>query len=238
MKSTAKTETFLSSVAVTKDVPPSHLHAFDRYMLMFASPFRHRKFAMCFLLSGVSMYVYSSWAIFLVSFGESVGFTPRMAVYLSSAGGIGGIAGSALAFLQFYFNRMNAVTGCLLPLVINGLSLLISVFSTSYGITLTATCISGFVQGYHYSALCGLMTTLLCQYHLRDGIAMTFLSEGMCYQFGGFFSGIVKDYFGSTNSVFLLNAVLSFAAIPFAVIWTLDKGPVHECYPKNQDSLE
>lgn len=189
MKPTEKTINFRNSVAVTKDVPPSDLHLIDRYLFVFSPLFRHIKYALCFILSGVAMYVYSSWAIFLVSFGESAGFTAQRAVYLSSAGGIGGIAGSALAFIQFYFRRMNVVTGCLIPIAINGICLFMSVFSTDYVFIVLLMSVSGFVQGYHYSSLCGMLPDLLCQYHLQDGIAITFLSEGMWYQLGGLISG-------------------------------------------------
>ncbi|KAJ8023219.1 hypothetical protein HOLleu_35554 [Holothuria leucospilota] len=190
LKPTPEGTQFLSSLAIRGEViSNSSFHFWDRYLLFFSSPFRHPKYAVCLTLGVASVYVYSSWAIFLVSFGESIGFSSILSIYLSTFGGIGGILGSWAVFMLFYYDKMNPFNGCFVPLVVNGVSLLASVCTTKFYVTAFLMFISGFSQGFLYATLCGFIPVLLCKYHLQQGVAIAFTLQGVSYQLGGLISG-------------------------------------------------
>ncbi|KAJ8044346.1 Monocarboxylate transporter 4 [Holothuria leucospilota] len=171
-------------------VPREKLHVSDKYLPLLSPLFRHRNFAICMLFVTSGMYVYSSWAIFLVSFGNDLGFSSQQSVYLSTAGGVGGAVGSLLPLVLFSYNKMNAYTTCLFPSVANGITLLLSTFMTDFTIVFYLMLLSGFIQGFQYAGICGFIPLLLCEHHLGYGAVLYFLVEGVLYQFGGLLPGI------------------------------------------------
>ncbi|KAJ8028683.1 Monocarboxylate transporter 12 [Holothuria leucospilota] len=171
-------------------VPREKLHYLDKYLPFLSPLFRHRNFAICMLFASSGMYVYSSWAIFLVTFGNGLGFSSQQSVYLSTAGGAGGAVGSLSPLVLFSYNKMNAFTTCFYPSLANGTILLVSTFITDFRIVLNLMFLSGFVQGFQYAGICGIIPLLLCEHHLGFGAVLSFLVEGMFYQFGGLIPGM------------------------------------------------
>lgn len=158
----------------------------------------------------VGMFVYSSWALFLVSFGEAQGLSPLEAVYLSTTAGIGGTLGSITASILFSFHAMNAVTTCMLPSLANGLSLLFSVYLKHFGVLSFLMFVSGFAQGLQYGGMAGFIPTLTCDFHLEKGLISSSIVEGFLYQIGGIAAGKMSATFYTFQHEITLQPQLIF----------------------------
>lgn len=171
------------------NLPREQIHFVDKYFLCFSAVLSHPNFAILMTFAVVGMFVYSSWALFLLSFGEAQGLNSFEAVYLSTIAGIGGIIGSAIASTLFGVDGMNGITCCLLPTLANGFTLILSVFSKDFGILLFLMFVSGFAQGFLYAGVSGFIPVLVCSFHVEQGLVSSFVIEGIMYQAGGLAAG-------------------------------------------------
>lgn len=177
------------SMEAESSVKREQLHICDKYGFFLSAMMRHRNFAVMMVFSMIAMYVYSSWAIFLVSFGSAQGLSTNEAVLLSSLGGIGGLFGSLLTGCLIYLDLMNPYSCFLLPSLVNGLVLILSVYYRSVGALSPLMLVSGIAQGLEYGAICGIIPSLVCTFHIESGLATSFFMEGIWYQIGGAVSG-------------------------------------------------
>ncbi|XP_071815952.1 monocarboxylate transporter 12-like isoform X2 [Apostichopus japonicus] len=219
-----------ASASAYGTIATAKLHPCDRYGFIFSALFRHKNFAICMLFAAAGMLVYSSWAIFLVSFGNDLNFSAQQSVLLSTAGGIGGIGGGLLPILLFKLRMINPITGCLLPSTVNAIALLVSVYMTKFSVVFCLMVVSGFSQGFQYAAICGFIPLVLCKYHFQKGLPLSFFMEGILYQLGGLTAGILTDLTGSSLAVFTVNGIVCLIVAPFALLWFCDKRPISECY--------
>ncbi|XP_071827402.1 uncharacterized protein [Apostichopus japonicus] len=205
------------------------LNFVDKYLCCFSSLVHHGNFTIAVLLEFTSLYLYTSWALFLVSLGVTAGLTQNEAVYLASAGGVGGLLGSILAALMVHFQKMNAYTGCLVPLVFMMLTFLLYCYATNFYVLLVASVACGCLLGLNFSAVFGITPTLICRRHFRQAVVISFVLDGLATQFGGLCSGILQDVFKSTRAVYLVNAALCFFMSLFALMWGCNDTPVKQC---------
>ncbi|KAJ8032448.1 Monocarboxylate transporter 7 [Holothuria leucospilota] len=163
------------------------------------SPFLfHKTLSIFVILESLGFFVYISWAIFLVPFGTSIGLPPDEAVFLSTAGGLGGIVGKVFAVVLFHFNKMNSYTSCFVPFLVNGLSLLASMFTKKFFQLAALMFVSGAAQGLHSSAMFGLLPSMVCHFHFHQTVVITYLVDGVAIQLGGLISGKYLKKIGSS----------------------------------------
>ncbi|KAJ8046632.1 Monocarboxylate transporter 12 [Holothuria leucospilota] len=179
----------LLSKSCQNTIPEVKLHFVDKYFLCFSAFLRHLNFAILMTFAMVGMFVYSSWALFLLSFGEAQGLSSLEAVYLSTTAGVGGILGSITASTLFAFDGMDGITCCLLPTLANGSCLLLSVFFQHFGTLSFLMFVSGFAQGLQYAGISGFIPALVCNFHVEQGLVASCVTEGIFYQIGGLAAG-------------------------------------------------
>ncbi|KAJ8021052.1 Monocarboxylate transporter 12 [Holothuria leucospilota] len=154
-----------------------------------APAIKHPRFAVFLLIHSLFYYTFTAWALFLVPFGISIGFSATVAVYLSTAGGVGGFVGKLLAIAVFHFEKMNSLTGALIPSLICCVGLTGYIFTTDYLFLLLYSSLCGFALAFADSALNGMIPRYLCENHLKQGSAISYLFGGVFMQLGGVLSG-------------------------------------------------
>ncbi|XP_071854110.1 monocarboxylate transporter 1-like isoform X2 [Apostichopus japonicus] len=202
---------------------------FQKYSSLFSSLVAHQKFRYFLLLEGIGFFLFTSWALFLVTTGTALGLSEERAVYLSTAGGIGGFLGKLLAIFLCYINKMNAYTSCLIPLSIIGICMLASTFTTDFYVLCGLTLWSGVSFGVHSTGVFSLLPSMVCTKHLKQAVAIDFTLNGVAVQLGGIVSGMMTGAFGSSLYVFRFDAFLCFLSLPLAVLWAFDDNPTQEC---------
>ena len=161
----------------------------DIYFWWCNSLFHHPIVMLCCTLEIILYFVYISWALFLVSLGTTSGLTTDQAVFLSTSGGIGGLFGKVTAVVMFHYSKMTPVTGCFVPVLVNGFSLLCCAVSNRYYMMMVLIFVSGICMGVATNALFGLMSSLVCKGHFQQAMVITLFSEGIRMQLGGLISG-------------------------------------------------
>lgn len=152
---------------------------------------KHSTFALFLILHSFFYYTFTAWALYLVPFGLSLGFVPAAVVYWSTAGGVGGFLGKTLALIVFRADKMNAITGGLIPAGIICIGLTGFIFTENYLILLSSSFLCGFAIAYSDSAQGGLLPRYVCESHVRQGTVLNYLFGGICMQLGGSVSGMV-----------------------------------------------
>ncbi|KAJ8021160.1 Monocarboxylate transporter 3 [Holothuria leucospilota] len=190
--------------------------------------YHHVNFRYMHIFSITGIYIYTSWIIFLVSLGTSLGLPTEQAVFLSSVGGIGGFSGKLLGAALFYLDKVNAEV-CCLPFLLTSASMMATIFMKHYSMIATFTLISGFSQGLATTLLYGLIPHIVCSHHFPSAVSLVLVSEGVTIQLSGLFSGFLHDALGSTVYVFAFNAVLCAVIFPFMVPWSCNDQTVKKC---------
>ncbi|XP_071814535.1 monocarboxylate transporter 14-like isoform X2 [Apostichopus japonicus] len=199
---------------------------FQKYFSYFSSMYHHRNFTILIGVDFVAGLVFTSWALFLVSLGTTKGFTGDEAVFLSTAGGVGGIVGVVACALLFHYKKVNAYTGCLIPGAIVAITLIACAVLNEFSLLSILTFMTGFGMGIFGISLLGLIPKLVCRRHFRQAVVINFLADGIAFQLGGFISGIIQDSLGSTEYVFLFDGLLCFLMFPWILIWACNDEPV------------
>lgn len=154
------------------------------------SPVIHHPIFIVFLtVHALICYNFTVWAIFLVPFGTSLGFSSEHAVLFSSAGGIGGLFGKFLVSLIFYFDKMHPLAASVVPSVTWCLAVSCYVISDDYMVLLGTSLVSGFSLAYIDAATIAMFPRYVCAAHLRQGIVLNYLGSGLGVQLGGILSG-------------------------------------------------
>lgn len=162
---------------------------FDKYFAWCNSLFRHPMLTLFCLLESIAFSLYVSWALFLVSLGTSSGLTTDQAVLLSTCGGIGGLIGTVASVMMFYYGIMSPVSGCLVPFLLNGLSLSFCVVFKSCYLLMTLTFLSGICFGVTINAFFGLLPSVVCNDHFRQSLVIAYIFDGTGFQLGALTSG-------------------------------------------------
>ncbi|XP_071855558.1 monocarboxylate transporter 12-like isoform X1 [Apostichopus japonicus] len=162
----------------------------------------HPNFAIFLVIHSIFYYTFTAWALYLVPFGTSLGYPSHQAVYLSTAGGIGGFCGKLLAIMIFHMNKMTIISGALLPSCTVCTGLFVYIVTSNYSFLIFASFICGFGIAYADSALNGMIPSYLCNNHLRQGSAISYLYAGILMQCGGSLSGAILDVTSSFTWLF------------------------------------
>ncbi|XP_071819640.1 monocarboxylate transporter 2-like isoform X2 [Apostichopus japonicus] len=198
-------------------------------MRLCSSLFYHKTFALLIGLELTSYYIFFSWALFLVSLGKTMGLSEGEAVFLSTAGGIGGLVGKLCVVFMFKYDKVNAYTCCLIPLVTNGLSMIGCTLVHNVYVLSTLAFFSGLSQGVISSGVSGTIPTTICSHHFSEAISISYFVDGVAMQLGGLFSGFLHDILGSTIHIYRVDAALCFLILPLAVLWACTDDSVHQC---------
>ncbi|KAJ8029981.1 Monocarboxylate transporter 7 [Holothuria leucospilota] len=202
----------------------------EKYLPCFSAILRHRNFSILVLFEALAFYIYTSWALFLVSLGTTQGLIANQAALLSTVGGVAGVFGRLAAALFFHFNVMDAFVGNQVPVFLNGITLLGCVFATNFYILALLTVFSGLSQGFHQASLLGMLPSQVCEGHFRQAAVISFSLDGLFMQFGGLISGAIVSVMGSTIYVFAFNAMLCFVVLPLGFLWVCQQNqPVQNC---------
>ena len=155
---------------------------------------KHKQALIILLIESISQYLFVSWALFLVPVGKSLGLSEFQAVTLSTFGGIGGFFGRLLATFLFWLDKMNAVTSSLVPILVTGLMLVLTVVSKDYYVISGVVFASGMSQAVTSSGMFGLISTTVCPHHYRIALAAECCLGGFAMQFAGLISGNYVTY--------------------------------------------
>ncbi|KAJ8023526.1 hypothetical protein HOLleu_35989 [Holothuria leucospilota] len=119
----------------------------------------------------------------------SLGFSQNVAVFLSTAGGVGGFVGKTLVVVVFHLDKMNIISAGLIPSVICCIGLTGYILTRDYFLLLICSSFCGFSLAFGDSALSAMLPGYLCKEHLKQGTSLSFLFGGICMQLGGILSG-------------------------------------------------
>lgn len=72
-------------------------------------------FVLLLFIHCITCYNFVSWVLFLVPYGVSLGFCSDVAVFFSTAGGIGGFLGKVSLLAVFYCDVGNTLVLCVVP---------------------------------------------------------------------------------------------------------------------------
>ncbi|KAJ8036077.1 hypothetical protein HOLleu_19944 [Holothuria leucospilota] len=154
----------------------------------------HPLYSGLILTEGLFYYNFVIWAIFLVPFGRSVGLKPSAAVFLSTAGGFGGLIGKLVAFLVCYVDKMNAISAFLVPALLCNCGVFGYIITKNSLSLYIFSSICGFSFAFSDTALSGMVPRYVCSYHLRQGAAIGYIVTGTFMQLGGIISGQSLKY--------------------------------------------
>ncbi|KAJ8045709.1 hypothetical protein HOLleu_08767 [Holothuria leucospilota] len=149
----------------------------------------HPTFALFMIIHSLFSYIFVVWALFLVPFATSIGFSPEIAVFLSTAGGVGGFLGKIAVVVMFYLERMNILVSSLVPAAMYSLALLGYIFSEQYTVLLGVSVVSGFSIAFADAALNASMPRYLPERLIKQGTVMSYIYSGVFMQLGGIISG-------------------------------------------------
>ncbi|KAJ8023525.1 Monocarboxylate transporter 2 [Holothuria leucospilota] len=203
-----------------------------RFLRIFslAPAIEHPRFAIFLIIHSFFYYTFTAWALFLVPFGISIGISKTVAVYLSTAGGIGGFVGKILAVAVFHFEKMNIISAGIIPSVICCIGLTGYILTTDYFLLLIFSSFCGFSLAFGDSALSAVVPEYLCQKHLKQGTSLSYTFGGIFMMLGGIVSGAILDILFSY--VYLFGATIAFNIIIIilcAVLWcTRVSEPIEE----------
>ncbi|XP_071840652.1 monocarboxylate transporter 2-like [Apostichopus japonicus] len=207
---------------------------FQKVRLEMSSFLKHKHALIIIVIESVSLYLFVSWALFLVPVGKTFGFSDFEAVSLSSFGGIGGLIGRVVATLMFYFQKMNAVTSSFVPLLATGVTLLLTVMFRSYYLVSGVVFICGMSQAVVSSGMYGLISTMVCPRHYKAALAAECFLGGFAMQLSGLISGYIRDLTGSGIYVFVVNGAISVSLTPVAILWAFNSNPNLNCEIPNR----
>ncbi|XP_071854537.1 monocarboxylate transporter 14-like [Apostichopus japonicus] len=198
-------------------------------MFSHSSVINHPNFGIFLTIHSIFYYTFSAWALFLVPFGVSLGYTSNEAVYLSTAGGLGGFCGKLLSILLFHFDKVNIISGGLLPSCLISIGLLVYIVTSSYPLLILSSFLCGFTLGYADSTLNGMIPDYLCRHHVRNGSAISYLYGGIAMQLGGSISGAILDYTSSYTWLFSIMVLSHLCMGVLALILQLRDSEIAEC---------
>lgn len=151
--------------------------------------FNHNNIAILLVIEFVGYYVFMSWALFLVSLGKSLGLSDDEAVFLTTAGGVGGLVGRLITFCLFQVNKVNALNSSLIPLTVTGTAFVALAFcKNAYAIAILIF-ITGLSQGINTSGVFSLVPTFVCGNHYKHAVNIECVSIGIATQAAGLISG-------------------------------------------------
>ncbi|XP_071854827.1 uncharacterized protein [Apostichopus japonicus] len=154
--------------------------------------YEHPQFVPFVVIQAFFSLTFATWAIFLVPFGRSKGFPSEVAVLLSAIGGVGGFLGKIVVLVVFWYNRMNTIAAIVVPAITCASSFSGYLVShTFWGLALSSFC-CGFTLAYADGALGGTVPDHLCERHIRQGMAVLFVCNGLAMQLGGIISETCK----------------------------------------------
>ncbi|KAJ8023523.1 hypothetical protein HOLleu_35986 [Holothuria leucospilota] len=167
------------------------LEKFTSFVKLFslAPAIAHPRFAIYLILHSMLYYTLAAWALYLVPFGVSTGLSQTIAVYLSTAGGLGGFVGKVLAIVLFHFDKMNIFLAGVFPSIICCFGLAGYTLTTDYIWLLIFSSICGFSIALADSALSAMLPLFVCDLHLKQASALSYLFGGVCMLLGGIVSG-------------------------------------------------
>ncbi|KAJ8023524.1 hypothetical protein HOLleu_35987 [Holothuria leucospilota] len=167
------------------------LEKFTNFVKLFslAPAIAHPRFAIYLILHSMLYYILAAWALYLVPFGVSNGLSQTIAVYLSTAGGLGGLAGKLLAIVLFHFDKMNIWLAGVFPSIVCCFGLAGYMLTTDFIWLLIFSSICGFSIAFSDSALSAMLPLYVCDHHLKQGSALGYLFAGVFLLLGGIVSG-------------------------------------------------
>lgn len=161
----------------------------DKYLPCLSSMFRHRNFPYLMTIEGIAFYIYTSWALFLVTLGVTQGLSDDQAAWLPTVGGVAGAMGRLFATALFHFDKMNPYMSSAVPFLVNGVTMLTSPFVTNFFLLATLSAFSGFSQGLNQSSILGILPSIVCHGHFAQAAVIGFSMDGIMMQLGGLVSG-------------------------------------------------
>ncbi|KAJ8041587.1 Monocarboxylate transporter 2 [Holothuria leucospilota] len=197
----------------------------EKHIFPFPTIFFHDNIMIFMVIESLMLYIYISWALFLVSLGTSSGLTAEQSVFLSTCGGIGGFLGKVVAIVLFHLDKMDAYTSCLIPFTLNGLCLFGCTFTGHFTFLAVLTFVSGLCQAVSSSGMFGLLPSMVCNHHFEQAAVMAYFLDGIVLQLGGFMSGFIREKLGSTFYVFGFDSLLCLVAVPLVLRWACTSQP-------------
>ncbi|KAJ8037815.1 Monocarboxylate transporter 12 [Holothuria leucospilota] len=155
--------------------------------------FNHNNVAILLVVEFVGYYVFMSWALFLVSLGKSLGLSDDEAVFLTTAGGVGGLVGRLITFCMFQVYKVNALNSSLIPLTVTGTAFVALAFCRNTYAIVILIFMSGLSQGINTSGVFSLVPTFVCGYHYKHAVNIECVSIGIATQAAGLISGAYRS---------------------------------------------
>ncbi|KAJ8044872.1 Monocarboxylate transporter 12 [Holothuria leucospilota] len=187
-----------------------------RWLSSYLSLRVHKKVILLAISEVFALYMLTSWAGFLVSFGRSVGLTPYEAVFLSSVGGVSGFLSQITTLILFKTKKMHIYIFGLAVYIVNGTSLLVvSLLVKQFYIICCLTFLSGFSIGTNVTALVGILPSTVCKHHFKQAATLIFLVDGIGAQLGGVMSG--EYHVMKRNAMIVKDSVQLIEDFPWAL---------------------
>lgn len=142
-----------------------------------------------------------AWAIYLVPFGVSKGYSPSTAVFLSTSGGAGIFVGRTICIFVYHFQLMHS-----LPINVGGVvaSLCMMVafnIAESFSSLCTLSFVAGALVAYLGSWMQAYTIYVVCKKHFKTAVALSNSITGAGIVAAGIISGIRHKI----NLIFLLT---------------------------------
>ncbi|XP_030853696.1 uncharacterized protein LOC115929236 [Strongylocentrotus purpuratus] len=144
----------------------------------------------------------NAWVLFLVPRAEWHGIPSSKAVFVSTAGGAGGIVGRVFFIALLYFGANPIVLSCVF-FMMSAVTFLADPFITTFPVM----CVVAFIQGWSVFS-CNLALSGYLKYSVSDenftmAAGIDGLVSGLGRMSGGFLGGLIKDATQSFTTVFV-----------------------------------
>eukprot|EP00057_Strongylocentrotus_purpuratus_P004368 XP_003728546.1 PREDICTED: monocarboxylate transporter 4 [Strongylocentrotus purpuratus] len=144
----------------------------------------------------------NAWVLFLVPRAEGHGIPSSKAVFVSTAGGAGGIVGRVFFIALLYFGANPIVLSCVF-FMMSAVTFLADPFITTFPVM----CVVAFIQGWSVFS-CNLALSGYLKYSVSDenftmAAGIDGLVSGLGRMSGGFLGGLIKDATQSFTTVFV-----------------------------------
>ncbi|XP_071840822.1 monocarboxylate transporter 14-like [Apostichopus japonicus] len=179
----------------------------------------HPDFLLVWAIGTMFGLTLSSWAIFLIPFGESAGLDSSTAVVMSLFGGIGGVLGDLYCICIFYKGLANILSGFALPSFLVFLSFIVTLISSEFPALALYSFISGFGIAVQGIASTSFTPSTLCDDHFEVAIVLSYFTGGIAAQLGSGLTGALIDITGSFSLAFGLLSVLNLFLSVVSLIW-------------------
>ncbi|KAJ8040156.1 hypothetical protein HOLleu_14374 [Holothuria leucospilota] len=141
------------------------------------------------LLSSSYDYVLSSWSIFLVPLGESLGLTSETAVWLSTVSGLSGFVGRLFCIAMYFWSDINLQTGFTIPYLLIACGCLLTVFFKRFLWLAVAASLGGFGVAVLGNMTSTVIPACVCDKHFQVTVILLYTASGIMTQFGGIATG-------------------------------------------------